>query len=241
MTADSIARLSRKLLGSCLAEESCVFLHSSNFRDDIALLSIPLRDIALLLLEEIRSQVPTDFSFGLSFDFNGVRLNVDFEDGNTGTIGPSHYFTSYKSLRRHLKRQQWDELRKSAIQEGGIFDELVSQAQDRPVNIPSSEKAAQKYSNELIDAVAAVRATHPLPDFALIIARDDLGLAVESLKTRGEVVYTIADRMTTRNDILAVLERGVTWSFQEIEEAKLEAVEELGPISRAKAEGRFMV
>ena len=57
---------------------------------------------------------------------------------------------------------------------------------------------------------------------------------------RDELVSSIADLMTTQCEILAVLERGVSWSFAEIEKAKLEAVELLGPISRAKAERRFL-
>jgi hypothetical protein len=241
MTADSIARLSRKLLMSCLAEDRSAFLHSSNYREDIALLEQPLRDSTLALLEEIRVQVPTDFSFGLAFDFNGARLSLEFEDGNTVASGPSAYFTSYKSLRRHLTKQRWDELRKCGIEEGGIFDELLSKAEDRPVNIPSSEQAAKRYANELIDAIAEVRSTQPLPSFALILARDDLGVDIEDIQTREETVYLIADRMTTQNDILAVLERGIPWSFEEIEHAKREAVEQLSPISRAQAEGRFML
>ena len=141
---------------------------------------------------------------------------------------------------RRLRRLPWDEIRSELISRGGIFDELVSDASDRPVNIPSSEAAAKRYANELIDEVGKIQRSSPLPAFSLIIARDDLGINTETLSSRGEVVYTIADRMTTRNDILAVLEKGVPWSFQEIEEAKLEAVEELGPISRAKAEGRMV-
>ncbi|SDR81984.1 hypothetical protein [Opitutus sp. GAS368] len=239
MTADNIARLSRKLLASCLVEERSVFLHSGDYRENIALLPSPLRETTLMLVDEIRRLVPTDFSFGLAFDFTGLRLSLEFEDGNTGAFGPSAFFTSFKSLRRHLKKQQWDELRRNGINEGGIFDELLSEAQDRPVNIPSSEEAAKKWANALNEAIAIVRSTQLLPDFALIIARDDAGLNTEPLKSREEVVFTIADRMATSCDILAVLERGVVWSFPEIEQAKLEAIEQLGPISRAKAEGRF--
>jgi len=189
----------------------------------------------------MRSQIPSDFSFILSFNFNGVNLSVEFEDGNTGAFGPTFYFTSFKSLRRHLRRQKWDELRLAGIEDGGIFDAWVSEAEDRPVDIPSSEAAAKQNAGELAEALTAIRAAQPLPLFAIVIARRDLGLATEHLRDREETVHIIADRMTTGNDILAVLERGVCWSFAEIEAAKLEAVEQLGPISRAQAERRFLV
>jgi hypothetical protein len=45
--------------------------------------------------------------------------------------------------------------------------------------------------------------------------------------------------MTTEYDIVGVVEGGKEWTFDAIESAKLEAVELLGPISRAKAERRF--
>lgn len=241
MEADNITRLSRRLITSPLAEDRSVFLHSHDYREDIAKLPSPLRETTLELLEEIRAQIPTDFVFSFSFDFHGVRLSLEFEDGNTSSTGPSAFFTSFKSLRRYVKKLQWDSIRESAINEGAVFEQMLSEAEDRPVNIPSSEGAAKKYAEPLSSALAEVRATIPLPEFALILARDDLGLGVEVFKTRSEVVFIIADRMTTQNDILAVVERGVTWSFPEIEQAKLEAIEQLGPISRAKAEGRFAV
>jgi hypothetical protein len=49
----------------------------------------------------------------------------------------------------------------------------------------------------------------------------------------------MANAMTCGYDVLAVLERGVAWSFAEIETAKREVVEKLSPISRAKAERRL--
>src|SRR6187549_353097 len=92
VTADSISRLSRKLLTSCLAEEGSVFLHSDDYRKEIAKLPCPLRDTVLEFAETVRDQVPTDFSFNLAFDFDGVHLGLEFVDGNTGSFGPGAYF-----------------------------------------------------------------------------------------------------------------------------------------------------
>ena len=60
----------------------------------------PLRDTVLQFVENIRSAVPTDFSFVLVFTLAEMHLSVDFEDGNTGSFCGGSFFTSFKSLRR---------------------------------------------------------------------------------------------------------------------------------------------
>ena len=54
----------------------------------------------LQFVENIRSAVPTDFSFVLVFTLAEMHLSVDFEDGNTGSFCGGSFFTSFKSLRR---------------------------------------------------------------------------------------------------------------------------------------------
>ena len=142
-------------------------------------------------------------------------------------------------MMRKIRGIDWDSTRTELIQRGGAFEELVNEAQDRPVNIPSSEEAAKRYGEALIGAIGKNRRLPPRSPYTLIIARDDLGIQSEQFGSRDEVVYAIADFMTTQNDILAVLEQCVPWPFQDIETAKPEAVEQLGPISRAKAERRM--
>lgn len=241
MDADKIAHLSMRLLKTPLADDGAVFFHSTDYRKLLSSLRQPLQDKTRSLLEDIRERIPTDFSYSVVFSSEGADVSIDFEDGNTAATAFQLRYTSIKSLRRNIAKLDWEEARRELIEQGGIFEELVSQAEDRPVNIPSSEAAAARYGDTLAETISEVQARPDLPPFALIIARDDLGISVEVLKSRDEIVYIIADRMTTRNDILAVLERGVCWPFSEIETAKLEAVEQLGPISRAKAEGRLLV
>jgi hypothetical protein len=240
MNPDDISRLSRKLLSTSLASEGVVSLGSVDFRDELQVVDEPLRTAVETFIEEIRAAIPSDFNFSLSFDREGVGITLEFDDGNTGVFGVDRYYAiSRKSLRRRLREAPWDDIRAQCIQQEGVFDDLLSAADDRPPNIPSSEEAAARYGRKLSDQVARVRELLPLPNFTLIIARDDLGIDVQHIDDRAELIGVVADRMTTQNDILAVLERGVAWPFVEIEKAKQEAVEKLLPISRAKAERRF--
>jgi hypothetical protein len=239
MDPDQIARLSRKLLRSPLTEDGSVFIHSSDFRKEIARLDGALAESARLFIEEVRSLIPTDFSFSLVFTFNGVRVDIDFEDGNTGSTAGSVSFTSRKSLRKSLQRVDWNELRTEGIEGGGIFDELVAKADDRPPAIPSSAEAAKRNAGALARAFEKIRSDKPLPTFALLVSRKER-VEIEYRETRELIVGLIGDCMATGYDILAILERGVAWPFPEIECAKLEAVEQLGPISRAQAERRLL-
>jgi hypothetical protein len=241
MSADSIARLSRKLLGSPLAENGSVGLHSSNWQEDLRKVDSHVRDQAVAFVNMIRDAVPTDFSFLLFFNCTGIRIHLSLEDGNTTADVGTLTFTSIRSLKRWLRKTDWNELRGDGIAGGSIFDDLVNAAEDRPVDIPSSAEAAKLHADELASAVAAVRARKPLPQLALIVYRDDAGLEIETMEDREHLLGSIGDCMTTQYDILSVLERGVSWSWDEVEAAKLEAVEGLGPISRAKAERRFLV
>lgn len=238
---DDISRLSRKLLATQLAEDGCVFISSSDFRSALEPLLPPLSNAVLEFVNKIRASIPTDFSFSLAFDLEGMSLSMDFDDGNTGSTAGSFFFTSKRSVFQKLRHLEWDKIRADCIEGSKIFEELLSEAEDRPVNIPSSKEAAEANAEMLAETLRQVRASDPLPLFAVVYGREDFGVIAEECLSRGKVVYEIADLMTTQNDILAVLENGVAWSFDEIEAAKLEAVEELGPISRAKAERRFPI
>lgn len=240
MSPNDISRISRKLLSTSLAERGKVSLSSINYMEELNGVDEPLKGSVASFIAEIRDAIPSDFKFDLLFDRDGVEIRLEFDDGNTGVFGVGPWYaTSRKSLRLRLAEAPWDEIRAECIQQEEKFDELLSAADDRPPNIPSSEEAASKYADELSQEFVHVREAQPLPLFALFIGREDYGIEVQTFDDRDDLIGVMADRMTTHNDILAVLESGVAWPFDEIEKAKQEAVEGLGPISRAKAERRF--
>jgi hypothetical protein len=239
MISDHIARLSTKLLATPLAENGEVVISSIDYRDLIPTLPSPLKENAFSFVEEIRTLIPSDFQFTLWFVMSGIQVGLEFDDGNTSSSLGVMKFTSRKSLLRKLRHLDWDEARSHLIQQSDFMDGFLTDADKRPAAIPSSEIAATQYAGELKDLIAAIRAYSPLAPFSLIVARDDAGISNETYPDRGELIGTIGDRMTTHCDILAVLENGVQWPYSEIEAAKLEAVEFLGPISRAKAERRY--
>ena len=136
-----------------------------------------------------------------------------------------------------MRGVDWDEMRAELIKRGGLFEEMVSEAADRPVSIPSSSKAAAIFADELAPIIEELKSEFLALN--LVTGREDEGVSVQECKTREDLLGNIGDAMATAYDILAVVENGSNWTFEAIEAAKLEAIEGLGPISRAKAEGRF--
>lgn len=192
------------------------------------------------LIAAVRQAIPDDITFELTFYDDFIGIKPTYDDGNVfSNMADEMYFKNRKHLLGNLKRTDWDEFRGSMIGQMGVFEALVNEAEDRPVNIPSSKDAAQHYAIPLATALAEVRSRSPRPQFFAIYARDDGPLEVSVHENEADIIGTMADYMTTECDVLAVCANGVDLSFDEIEEWKLEAVEGLGPISRAKAERRF--
>lgn len=241
MATEDLKRLSLKLVGTGLAEEGQFIVAHEDYQVTALQLPEELRNAVTELVEEVAAIVPNDFAFWFSFTGRGARLSVDFEDGNTGSTAFNGLFTSRKSLLRKLREVDWDEARAELIERGGIFDQLVSEADDRPANIHSSRDAAAKHAHELemiLEELATAPRTVP---FVMVIARGDFGIEVIDYPTREAVKDGMGDVMATGCEILAVVEGRTPWTFDALEAAKLEAVERLGPISRAKAERRFFV
>lgn len=241
MATENLARLALKLLGTGLAEDGQFIVAREDYQVNTLQLSAELRAAVKELVEEVAAIVPNDFAFWFSFTARGARLSIDFEDGNTGSTAFDGLFTSRKSLLKKLRDVDWDEARTDLIESGGIFEKLVSEAADRPARIHSSRDAAARHEaelkkilGELVDAPRAV-------PFVMVIARGDFGIEVVDYPTRQAVEDGMGDVMATSCEILAVVEGRTPWTFEAIEAAKLEAVERLGPISRAKAERRFFV
>jgi len=239
MATENLVRLSLKLLGTGLAEDGQFVVAKEDYQ--VTLLQLPEDSRAVVkdLVEEVAASVPNDFVFWFAFTSRGARFNIDFEDGNTGSTAFHGLFTSRKSLVKKLRGIAWDGMRAELIEQGGIFEELVSQAADRPANIHSSREAAARHAHELERILGELAAAPRTVSFVMVLARDDLGIEVEDYPTRQAVVDEMGDVMATGYEILAVVEGRTPWTFDAIEAAKLEAVERLGPISRAKAERRF--
>lgn len=220
-------------------EDGCFSISRATRADDLAQIQGATKEELELLIAAIEMKVPDDVSWTLIFDKKGTRFALDYEDGNTGTTNGGSYYWKMSRLFSDLDRVDWDDLRGDALQAMDIFDVKLKDAAEHAVDIPSSLEASKKWAGPLGIALAELRSRQNVPEYAVIVARDDCGIATEECKDREDVLGMIGDRMTTGCDILAVMENCVELGFDAIELRKREAVEGLGPISRAKAERRF--
>lgn len=239
MANDNLARLALKLVSTSIAEDGSVYLASDDHGEATAKLEGKLRSEVNELLGEIREAIPNDFTFSCLFASGRLRLAIEFVDGNTVAGAGGGFFTSRKSLLGKIRSIDWDSKRSELIEKGSIFEDMVRAAADRPVKIPSSRDAANRYATELGPVLEELKGGGDLGPFQLVTGKDNEGVTFHEEKTRKGIIRGIGDAMATNYDILGVVEDGVEWSFDAIESAKLEAIECLGPISRAKAEKRF--
>jgi hypothetical protein len=240
MPIENLARISRAMLAQPIAEDGVVILDARELKKCASSLPPRLHLEVETLFTHVRASIPNDFTVNLAFEFGGVRLTADFEDGNTEATATSAFFTSRKSLLRKSRSFDWETKRTELIRQSSIFEEMVEAAKDRPVDIPSSSEASKRYVEEMQDFFSTVeKMKGPVPVFLLAFTNGE-EVGADDHKTRDDMVGGMADLMTHGCDILAIVENGRIWPFPDIEAAKLEAVELLGPVSRAKAERRMI-
>ena len=214
-------------------------LHKFTQPEDWKKLPPQLRFQVEVLGGEIRKAIPNDVDFILCFDENDTFLSLEYSDGNTMAGGGGDHFETRGDLFSYLKEQDWDEFRARKLQGMNIMDELMDAASKRPVNIPSSEKAARRWSKKLVAALAEVRRKPMAQPFVIVYAREGEPLEINTFKNEKDMIRSLMDSLATQYHVLAILENGKELSFPEIEARKRQAIELLGPISRAKAEGRY--
>jgi hypothetical protein len=208
--------------------------------DDIETLPEPLKTEALELRAKIRALVPDDVIFTLSFNEHSIGIGFEYDDGTTGSFGGEKEYYRLAKLLSDLKRTDWDKFRSEALQEMDIFDVLLADAEDRPVNIASSRQAAVRHKEGLAKSLAHIVSLRPIPPYALVLVQHDQPIEIETHKSHDEVMFSLENCLATCTDILAIVKDGKNLDFEEIEALKREAIEGLGPISRATAEGRFL-
>lgn len=241
MAAEDIAQFCRKVRRHLFRDEMAM-LSDKGYTEDTAHLPPNLREEVLALMTDLREAIPNDFGFTASFEFRGLEIAVEYQDGNSGAFGTRFRFTRRKSMFQRLRTVEWDELRADSIKQLAAFEDMVSAADDRPANIPNSKEAADRRMGELLPALAKAKTQTPCPAFLLAVSReDDEPVEIESLPSEFRLHGAMGDCMATGYDILAIVENGTDWPYSKIEETKVKVIAELGPISRAKAERRFFV
>lgn len=241
MTKDNLKGLAVEIMGHLSTEGGAYMLPQKGYQKFTVGFPAALRSEMHRLVEETASVIPDDIGFGFFFDAQGTSLCFGLSDGFALTQGGRPYFTSRESMLLALGSSDWDAIRARLINEGAAVEAMVSGADDRPVNIPSSLEAAKRYLPELKEVVDELAKDSDTVPFILVYARNDRsGVDVDGpYFSRADLTKRIGPLMGFGYDILTVFKDGVTCDFDEVEVIKREAVQLLGPIERAKAERRL--
>jgi hypothetical protein len=174
MATDDLTRLARRVRASCIDP----FFSDDDYLEKAPALPPELRDQLVPLMGGLREAIPNDFAFSLACEVGGMRVLLEFQDGDTASMAGEAFFVSRKSMLRKMRTANWDERRAECIQQSEVFDEMVDKAEDRPANMPSSEEAAKRHGDDLEAAIEGVRAESPIPGFALIVGNEEAGVSV---------------------------------------------------------------
>ena len=194
------------------------------------------------LMAEIRAAIPDDFRFCVTFCGREFSIALEYEDGPlAGSMLGSERFETRVELFQRLAEIDWDDLRGDALKMPKIFDVMLEDAAQRPINIPSSKEAAKRWGKQLEAMLGKAHRMSPTPAFAAVLRESTGRFEVKGYDTKDEMLFDFTNALTCQYEVLAVLEAGAEVPFPQIESYKRQAIDQLRPdsISRAKAEGRF--
>ena len=155
-------------------------------------------------------------------------------------------FETEEDLFQELLSCDWDEARGTAIQGVGIFDEMLDESKSRPVTMPTVkglrsafERELEKFHEEMSHNSVGIVILMAQQDGQREEGDDEFILSRDTLEIDDDVVGFLINALACCAYPLSICVTGVPYSLKHVEMLTKSALESLGPISRAKAEGRF--
>ena len=182
--------------------------------------------------------VPIDFDCWITFNRSSFTLTLDYSDGLNNAFGFNTHFKKWESFESELRNIDWDEVRVEAIQANQIAEKMVAAASKRPITLRKVAEV-QEEQLELLSMIKKLEAEAKGNWVAYGYRKIDGDLVRAEGIDLDALITEIRDMMPTGYEIVCVCRDGVILSHNEIESIKLKAIETLGPISKAKAEGRM--
>ena len=185
--------------------------------------------------------VPDDFDFCLEFGADGgVFAFLEFDDGAQTCFGMSFTVSLDRNLFASLRALDWDDLRGEAIQATQFQENVCDSAADYPSKLEPCEAVQARHKSRLAAFEKAIKASGP--SFAVLVCDEDSGPAgYEETRPKDlkNLFGDLGDLMACERVIIAIASNGSLISPTQVDELKSDVLQRLGPISRAKAEGRF--
>ncbi len=209
-------------------------------------------DELVTLHDRLRRAIPDDFDFSMEFEDGEVFATLEYADGPHAGYGSDFPVALDRNLVSALCEYDWDSLRAMVIQGTQFHENTADMAGDFPCTLETTGNIQERHA-------ATIEQFQKDPEFAdstytMLSANEweDEEESEDELDEPSLVEYEVftfpnldnllgqmGDLLTFRHTIVAILRSGKILSPEETDGLRQEALEGLGPISRAKAEGRF--
>jgi len=195
--------------------------------------------------------IPDDFDFAFYLGEDGFGAHLTYDDGPMAGAGVPFPVGLDDRMMANLKHLGWDDLRGEMLPMTNMHDDIADAAYDMPKNIPCTQTAQSVHLDRLRQF--ADKTKENAPAFAVLACKEyeeddesdeededfEIEFCESFFRDKSTLLGEMGDLMTFRFTIIAVVSDGVLLALPDIEAIKQEALKGLGPISRAKAEGRF--
>ena len=208
-----------------------------------------LRRTTIEVLTEVHGAlcraIPNDFDFRLVFDGHFVSVQPLFADGkNDGAGFEAVEITLDSSGYSRLRAVDWNTVRAEAISGTQLHDQITDIADDLPGGIPPTSELRKIHSERFLEFERVLNESKIY--FAILAcSTDEDGLAgfegyeVVVRKDKPSLMYDLPNLLACEYQVIAIAIEGKLLDPVETDSYLDEALNCLGPISRAKAEGRF--
>lgn len=204
------------------------------------------------LHDRLSRAIPDDFDFSLEFEDGEVFATLEYSDGPHAGFGGGFPVPVDRNMLGALREYDWDALRAQLIQGTQFHDNAADLAENYPSKLESTTiiqarhtATIEQFRNDpkLADSPYALLFGNEWEDEEEdeIEARESspVEYEVETYTDREKLLGQMANLLTFGYTMVAILRDGKLLTPEESDELRQEALEGLGPISRAKAEGRF--
>lgn len=184
--------------------------------------------------------MPDDFEFFLDFEDGEVVATLECRDGPHAGFGMGFPVSLDRHFLNNLRDFDWDQLRSRVIPGTQFHENLTDLAADFPVELEATEEIQARHGFGIERFCKDMAIRKPL--FAVLSTdeeADELEYEVTGFEDRFQLIGEMGDMLACNQAIVAIWAAGSLLAPAAVDALRHEALEGLGPISRAKAEGRF--
>jgi hypothetical protein len=194
-------------------------------------------------IEDLRSRLdqilPDDFDYILCFGDTQPALMLQYHNGSMSAGGRGHRWQETVSIFDQLRKLDWDEERKWAIQGTETFDAIAAVAKELPVMLPLTKSLQKRFSDPVKAYVKEKR--RDVSRVHVLLWDGEENLFDQDFVDMKSLEKELPDIMTVMFHVLVVVAQGKPMPSEKIDRMKRLALKQLEdmPISHAKASGKF--